>query len=74
MYRKLGLIEEIHPLPSNSIGTGGNALQLFAYMIIIDFESTCWEKNDRVLPNEISQFIAFCLPVHPLLANVFHIC
>ncbi|GFO41858.1 eri1 exoribonuclease 2-like [Plakobranchus ocellatus] len=34
--------------------------QTFSYLIIIDFESTCWE-NDKLIPQEIIEFPAVLL-------------
>ncbi|GFR99455.1 ERI1 exoribonuclease 2 [Elysia marginata] len=46
--------------------------QRFSYLIVIDFESTCWE-NDKLRPQEIIEFPAVLLNTHTgQLEDEFH--
>ena len=33
--------------------------QIFAYVVILDFESTCWKEKAKGYNNEISKYFVF---------------
>ncbi|XP_043929270.1 ERI1 exoribonuclease 2-like [Protopterus annectens] len=51
--RSLALASDVHPKPKSN--------QLYAYIIVIDFESTCWNDGKKHYTQEIIEFPAVLL-------------
>ncbi|KAF5889827.1 ERI1 exoribonuclease 2, partial [Clarias magur] len=69
---ELGLIRKRTPSSSSRTHTSSASNQLFSYLIVIDFESTCWrEKNSH--GQEIIEFPAVLMNTHTgELESEFH--
>lgn len=60
-YRKLGLIETIHvqKTSNNDIKNNPYSIQNFQYLLVLDYESTCWDrKTGPYIQPEIIEFPA----------------
>ncbi|XP_058237030.1 ERI1 exoribonuclease 2 [Hemibagrus wyckioides] len=63
LAKELGIIRKRTPSSSSHAHTPSASNQLFSYLIIIDFESTCWkEKNNH--GQEIIEFPAVLMNTH----------
>ncbi|XP_008059390.1 ERI1 exoribonuclease 2 [Carlito syrichta] len=61
LARQLGLIRRKSITPANGNLERSKSKQLFAYLIVIDFESTCWNDGKRHHSQEIIEFPAVLL-------------
>ncbi|XP_078095966.1 ERI1 exoribonuclease 2 [Mustelus asterias] len=60
LAKQLGLIRK-HSLPSLEVNKKPKSNQFFSYLIIIDFESTCWKDGKSRYSPEIIEFPAVLL-------------
>uniref|UniRef100_A0A8C3VZT7 ERI1 exoribonuclease 2 n=1 Tax=Catagonus wagneri TaxID=51154 RepID=A0A8C3VZT7_9CETA len=61
LARQLGLIRRKSVAPANGNLGRSKSKQLFDYLIVIDFESTCWNDGKRHRSQEIIEFPAVLL-------------
>ncbi|KAB1263049.1 ERI1 exoribonuclease 2, partial [Camelus dromedarius] len=61
IFRQLGLIRRKSTAPANGNLGRSKSKQLFDYLIVIDFESTCWNDGKRHRSQEIIEFPAVLL-------------
>ncbi|VFV41962.1 eri1 exoribonuclease 2-like [Lynx pardinus] len=61
LARQLGLIRRKSVAPTNGNVGRSKSKQLFDYLIVIDFESTCWNDGKRHQSQEIIEFPAVLL-------------
>ncbi|XP_058892959.1 ERI1 exoribonuclease 2 isoform X1 [Kogia breviceps] len=61
LARQLGLIRRKSIAPANGNLGRSKSKQLFHYLIVIDFESTCWNDGKRHRSQEIIEFPAILL-------------
>ncbi|XP_072798808.1 ERI1 exoribonuclease 2 isoform X5 [Vicugna pacos] len=61
LARQLGLIRRKSTAPANGNVGRSKSKQLFDYLIVIDFESTCWNDGIRHRSQEIIEFPAVLL-------------
>ncbi|XP_006177355.2 ERI1 exoribonuclease 2 isoform X1 [Camelus ferus] len=61
LARQLGLIRRKSTAPANGNLGRSKSKQLFDYLIVIDFESTCWNDGKRHRSQEIIEFPAVLL-------------
>lgn len=61
LARQLGLIRRKSVAPANGNLGRSKSKQLFDYLIVIDFESTCWNDGKRHQSQEIIEFPAVLL-------------
>ncbi|XP_044090162.1 ERI1 exoribonuclease 2 isoform X1 [Neovison vison] len=61
LARQLGLIRKKSVAPANGNLGRSKSKQLFDYLIVIDFESTCWNDGKRHQSQEIIEFPAVLL-------------
>ncbi|XP_059547990.1 ERI1 exoribonuclease 2 isoform X8 [Myotis daubentonii] len=61
LARRLGLIRSRSAGPARGRPARSGREQLFDYLVVIDFESTCWEEGKRHRTQEIIEFPAVLL-------------
>ncbi|XP_070269822.1 ERI1 exoribonuclease 2 isoform X4 [Myotis yumanensis] len=61
LARRLGLIRSRSAGPARGRPARSGREQLFDYLVVIDFESTCWEDGKRRRTQEIIEFPAVLL-------------
>ncbi|XP_058892961.1 ERI1 exoribonuclease 2 isoform X3 [Kogia breviceps] len=61
LARQLGLIRRKSIAPANGNLGRSKSKQLFHYLIVIDFESTCWNDGKRHRSQEINWDLGVCL-------------